>query len=358
MAATPTPAPCQVLGSCQARRRCTVAARDGSLRHLDESFRTITTFLSVDATLSAEQSCPLLSTGTLTSSGFEIGDILLQKQEELKNKTRPMATVVVSAYKGVIESVLAKLKELMTGDKCTNLIAGVSSKDIHFLRDELPAINALLKKLEDADELDLQAKNWRNQAREMAYDIEDCIDEFSNNVESVDAKASFLEKASHFLKTCRAHLETAWQIKELKCRLKEINGRRKRYKVEDCISNTTSVIVDPRISAFYKEAANLVGIDSPKRELAKMVMDEGKHLKVMSIVGFGGLGKTTLASQVYREVGGQFNCNKAFVSVSQKPDMVRLLTSVLLQLKQHPPSHACGVQDLINILREYLLDKR
>ncbi|TVU43780.1 hypothetical protein EJB05_10273 [Eragrostis curvula] len=269
-----------------------------------------------------------------------------------------MATVVVSAYKGVIESVLAKLKELMTGDKCTHLIAGVSSKDIHFLRDELPAINALLKKLEDADELDLQAKNWRNQAREMAYDIEDCIDEFSNNVESVDAKASFLEKASHFLKTCRAHLETAWQIKELKSRLKEINERRKRYKVEDCISNTTSVIVDPRISAFYKEAANLVGIDSPKRELAKMVMDEGKHLKVMSIVGFGGLGKTTLASQVYREVGGQFNCNKAFVSVSQKPDMVRLLTSVLLQLKQHPPSHACGVQDLINILREYLLDKR
>ncbi|TVU43792.1 hypothetical protein EJB05_10286 [Eragrostis curvula] len=348
MAATPTPAPCpspRLVSSTEEVHR-------GRARWIPSSSGRVIQFgaqfalngeTAEEATLSAEQSCPLLSTGTLTSSGFKIGDILLEKQEELKNKTRPMVTVVVSAYKGVIESVLAKLKELMTGDKCTNLIAGVY---------------ALLKKLEDADELDLQAKNWRNQAREMAYDIEDCIDEFSNNVESVDAKASFLEKASHFLKTCRAHLETAWQIKELKCRLKEINERRKRYKVEDCISNTTSVIVDPRISAFYKEAANLVGIDSPKRELAKMVMDEGKHLKVMSIVGFGGLGKTTLASQVYREVGGQFNCNKAFVSVSQKPDMVRLLTSVLLQLKQHPPSHACGVQDLINILREYLLDKR
>ncbi|TVT99204.1 hypothetical protein EJB05_55445, partial [Eragrostis curvula] len=280
------------------------------------------------------------------------------RSKNRKHTVTAMATVVVSAYKGVIESVLAKLKDLMTGDKCTNLIAGVSSKDILFLRDELPAINALLKKLEDADELDPQAKNWRNQAREIAYDIEDCIDDFSNNVECVDAKASFLDKASHFLKTCRAHLEAAWQIKELKSRLKEINERRKRYKVEDCISNTNSAIVDPRISAFYKEAANLVGLDSPKRELTKMVLDEGKYLKVMSIVGFGGLGKTTLASQVYREVGGQFNCHKAFVSVSQKPDMVRLLTSVLLQLKQHPPSHACGVQDLINILREYLLDKR
>ncbi|XP_062225250.1 disease resistance protein RGA5 [Phragmites australis] len=267
-----------------------------------------------------------------------------------------MAAIVVSAYKGVIDSVLSKLKELMTGDKCTNVI-GMSSMDILFLKDELPAMNALLEKLEDADELDPQVKNWRNQVREMTYDIEDCIDDFSNNVASVDAKAGFLDKASHFLKTCRAHLEAAWQIKELKTRLLEINERCKRYKVEDYISSTSSVIVDPRISAFYKEAASLVGIDNPKRDLTKLVMDEEKQLKVLSIVGFGGLGKTTLASQVYREVGGQFNC-KAFVSVSQKPDMVRLLTSVLLQLKQHPPSHACVVQDLINNLREYLQDKR
>lgn len=263
--------------------------------------------------------------------------------------------MVVSAYKGVIDSVLAKLRELMGGDMCANLI-GVSSRDILFLRDELPAMSALLEKLDDAEELDSETKNWRNQVREMTYDIEDCIDDFSNNITSVDAKTGFLYKASQFLKTCRAHLEAAWQIKELKTRLQEINERRKRYKVGHYISNTTSVTVDPRISAFYKETAGLVGIDSPKRELTKLVMDEETQLKVMSIVGFGGLGKTTLASQVYREVGVQFNC-KAFVSVSQKPDMVRLLTSLLLQLKQHP-SHACGVQELIDNLREYLMDKR
>lgn len=268
-----------------------------------------------------------------------------------------MSTIAVSAYKGVIGSVLAKLRELMTGDICCATFVGVSRREILFLRDELTAMNALLEKLDDAEELDLEAKHWRNQVREMAYDIEDCIDDFTSNVESIDATAGFLDKACHFLKTCRAHLEAAWQINDLKTRLQEINERRKRYRVSDSISSTASpVIVDPRISAFYREAASLVGIDSPKRELTGMLMGEEKQLKVMSIVGFGGLGKTTLASQVYREVGGQFHC-KVFVSVSQKPDMVRLLTSVLLQLKQHP-SHACGVQDLINSLRKYLLDKR
>jgi hypothetical protein len=267
-----------------------------------------------------------------------------------------MSAMVVSSYKGVIDSAVAKLKELMTGDMCANLI-GVSSRDILFLRDELLAMNALLEKLDDAEELDPEAKNWRHQVREMAYDIEDCIDDFSNNTAGVGAKAGFLDKASYFLKTCRAYLEAASQIKELRTRLQEINERRKRYKVGHYTSSsTTSVMVDPRISAFYKEATSLVGIESPKRELTKLVVDEEKQLKVMSIVGFGGLGKTTLATQVYREVGGQFNC-KAFVSVSQKPDMVRLLTSMLLQLKQHP-SQACEVQDLINNLREYLMDKR
>ncbi|WVZ95548.1 hypothetical protein U9M48_041297 [Paspalum notatum var. saurae] len=42
-----------------------------------------------------------------------------------------------SAYKGVIESVLAKLKDLTAGDMCSSFI-GVSSGDVLFLRDELP----------------------------------------------------------------------------------------------------------------------------------------------------------------------------------------------------------------------------
>ncbi|WVZ95546.1 hypothetical protein U9M48_041297 [Paspalum notatum var. saurae] len=253
----------------------------------------------------------------------------------------------------------------------------------------MSAMNALLHKLDDADELDPEARNWRNQVRDMAYDIEDCIDDFTNNVvvdsgatNSKAAMGGFLDRAfsslpcrrrwslfdarvylrmsvaAHFRPpiSCRAHLEAAWQIKELRTRLQEINERHKRYKVDRCCARATaSVVVDPCISAFYKEAASLVGIDGPKRELTKLVMDEEERLKVMSIVGFGGLGKTTLASQVYRQVGGQFSC-KAFVSVFQKPDMARLLTSVLFQLKQHP-FDACGVQDLINTLWEYLQDK-
>ncbi|KAL6658721.1 hypothetical protein ACP70R_002761 [Stipagrostis hirtigluma subsp. patula] len=277
------------------------------------------------------------------------------KEQLHRRSRRGMAGTVVSIYKGVMDSVLAKLN-ISVVDSCTSLV-GVST-DVQFLRDELPAMSAFLEKLDDTDGLDPQIKIIRNQAREMSYDIEDCIDEFMNNMESIDAKVGFIDKVSHFLKTLRTRLETAWQIKELKNRLNELGERHKRYKLDDCISSTNSMAIDPRLSAFYNEAADLVGIDGPKKEVTTWVKDEVQQLKVISIVGFGGLGKTTLANEIYREVGGQMNC-KAFVSVSQNPDMTRLLHKVLSQLGLHRPlSHDCEVKDLIDSIRDYLSDKR
>jgi predicted ATPase len=117
------------------------------------------------------------------------------------------------------------------------------------------------------------------------------------------------------------------------------------------------VVVDPRLSALYKDSTTLVGIDTQKDELVKWVEDDEKQLMVMTIVGFGGLGKTTLANVVYHEVKGQFN-SRAFVLVSQKPGVPMLLLSLCSKLGVSPSSHACEVHDLIDTLREYLRDKR
>jgi ABC-type glutathione transport system ATPase component len=107
------------------------------------------------------------------------------------------------------------------------------------------------------------------------------------------------------------------EFEEIKTQVMEASERRKRYMLDQCISNTTHVVVDPRVSALYKESSSLVGIDAQKVQLVNWAMDEGKRLKFMAIVGLGGLGKTTLANEVYREVGGKFDC-KAFIFVSQQ----------------------------------------
>uniref|UniRef100_A0A0E0R6R9 Uncharacterized protein n=1 Tax=Oryza rufipogon TaxID=4529 RepID=A0A0E0R6R9_ORYRU len=75
---------------------------------------------------------------------------------------------------------------------------------------------------------------------------------------------------------------------------------------------------------------------------------------MVSIAGFGGLGKTTLAKQVYQKIKWQFDC-AAFVFVSQMPDMKRILLDLLSGLG------ASGNRDderqLIDKIREFLHDK-
>lgn len=83
-------------------------------------------------------------------------------------------------------------------------------------------------------------------------------------------------------------------------------------------------------------------------------MDE---LKVVSIVGYGGLGKTTLAKQVYEKLGCNYKC-RAFVSISRSPDMTKILCSILSQLRNQNCAHVWDSQLIIDQIKNFLKDKR
>ncbi|XP_044418745.1 disease resistance protein RGA5 [Triticum aestivum] len=261
----------------------------------------------------------------------------------------------VSATMGVMNPLLGKLATLM-GDEYRKL-KGVR-KQASFLMRELGAMKAALEKLEVMEVLDPLAKNWRDHVREMSYDMENCIDDFMRQFGGADAKAGLIKKTAQRLKTLRERHRIAEQMEELKALALEANERRMRYKIDNCVDSSSGVVpVDPPISAIYKEAAGLVGIDGPREELVSWLIDTEKQLKVVSVVGFGGLGKTTLAKQVYNKIGGQFE-RKAFVSVSQRPDMTSLLCGLQLKLGMEESSHIREVQDIIDRLREHLTHKR
>ncbi|VAI62974.1 unnamed protein product [Triticum turgidum subsp. durum] len=143
----------------------------------------------------------------------------------------------------------------------------------------------------------------------------------------------FFHKTARQLKTLGSRRGIASQIDDLKIRLKEVKELKSSYKLDDITFEHSAV--DPRLSALFVEEAHLVGIDGPRDDLASwMLEDESsstKQRKVLSIVGFGGLGKTTLAKEVYRKIKGHFHC-QAFVSVSQKPNVKKIMKDLICQL--------------------------
>uniref|UniRef100_A0ACD5Z7N7 Uncharacterized protein n=1 Tax=Avena sativa TaxID=4498 RepID=A0ACD5Z7N7_AVESA len=259
---------------------------------------------------------------------------------------------MVSASTGVMNSLLGKLATLMGEEfaKLKNL-----RKEVKFIRDELGSMNDTLEMLGDVDELDPQTKSWRDTLREMSYDIEDIIDDFMQHVGEKIKYRWFARKTARLLKSLRSRYQIANRIKEIKALVLETSARRHRYKFDIPLSSYVSV--DPRLATLYENAANLVGIEGPTNELVNWVNDEERQLKVVSIVGFGGLGKPTLANEVYRSLKGDFDCG-AFVPVSQKPDIAKLIHSLLSELGSEPSFHGCELNVLLNTLRKYLQHKR
>ncbi|XP_051195555.1 disease resistance protein RGA5-like [Lolium perenne] len=264
-----------------------------------------------------------------------------------------MATrIMVSASTGAMNALLGKLGTLMGEEfsKLKNL-----RKEVKFISDELGSMKGTLEMLGDVDNLDPQTERWRDTLREMSYDIEDIIDDFMHHIGEKSKNRWFARKIARLLKEFRARYRIASRIKEIKALVLETSARRQRYKFD--IPSSSDVSIDPRLATLYENAANLVGVQAPMHEIISWVNDKEKQLKVASVVGFGGLGKTTLVNEVYRSLKGDFDC-RAFVSVSQKPDITKLIHSLLSELRSETSSQICEFSVLLNTLREYLRHKR
>lgn len=94
---------------------------------------------------------------------------------------------------------------------------------------------------------------------------------------------------------------------------------------------------DPdRLASLFIEEDELVGFEKPRDEIVGWLVDgEVIDRSVISVVGMGGLGKTTLAKNVFDnpQVKGHFDC-RAFLVVSQSYNVEALLRNMMMQFSE------------------------
>lgn len=127
---------------------------------------------------------------------------------------------------------------------------------------------------------------------------------------------------------------------------------------------------DPRLQAMYKENKDLIGIDKSREDVISMLSPShlgddrsNEKMKIVSVLGAGGLGKTTIAKAVYDKLKEEpsFSC-RAFVSIGRNPNLKKVLWDILIELakKKYMDWRYNELDDkhLINEIRDFLIAKR
>ncbi|XP_066317151.1 disease resistance protein RGA5-like [Miscanthus floridulus] len=229
--------------------------------------------------------------------------------------------------------------------------------------DELRSMHTalLLKAGEPWDQPDEQIKIWAREIREASYDFEDVIDTLLMHIrDSTPSNPSRLlcdMMSKPFIKAKAIH-QIAVAISDIESRIQDLHKRHYRYKFEAVVDRVT---IDPRLVAMFKGTTELIGIDQSRDEIISMLMSDDKRiLNQISIVGIGGLGKTTLAKVTYDKLKGYYDC-AAFVSVGQNPDLVKLFKDIFVQLGMYQKVgkyNKLNEFELIVKIREYLSERR
>ncbi|XP_058107102.1 putative disease resistance protein RGA3 isoform X3 [Magnolia sinica] len=229
------------------------------------------------------------------------------------------------------------------------LLEGVTN-EIKKLSSTFTSIQAVLKDAETRRLKDDEVKNWLERLKDVAYDVDDILDEWmtetlKSQAPDEDSRSCFSKKkVRSFLSSvnCFNHVvlrhKIGSAITEVRGRLDDIEKDKNQLRLrvdsgERVDSEVRRGEIRERETGSLPNRLSIVGREDEKNKILEFLLGESsgeveKVYAVISIVGMGGLGKTTLAQLAYNdeEVKKHFD-TRMWVCVSEDFDVKRITKS-------------------------------
>ncbi|XP_031260885.1 putative disease resistance protein RGA3 [Pistacia vera] len=265
-----------------------------------------------------------------------------------------MADAIVSAVLGQLRSIIGQQIQ-----QEVKLVVGVD-KEVEKLKSNLEDIEDVLVDAEERQVKEKTVRLWLDRLKHAAYDIEDVLDKWNyamlkRQIEGVEyvpkKKVCFFFPSSCFsfkqvsLRQVVLRHYIAMKIKEVTENLDDIAKQKNTYNFNVIRSVEKSERVQ---STSIVDVSEICGLVVDKSILVRKLCDSSEqHLPIISIVGMGGIGKTTLTQFAYNdnEVINSFDC-RMWVCVSEPFDEYRIAKAVIEALKDS----ASGLRELNSLL--------
>ena len=217
-------------------------------------------------------------------------------------------------------------------------------------------------------------KVWVEKLRTAAFEVEDVIDEYTHLMAQIQHPhkhrfIGFLRRSACLVIKLKPRHDIASKIQDIKQKIKDINQKGATYSFNSTLQQgytssgqSNNVWYDPRKDSCFLKETEVVGIKSARDELIGMMKGGPPKRTVISVVGMGGIGKTTLAHQVYVRMKESFDCH-AWIEVSQsyeKVELLQLLMKKFCEERQESIPEGIDSMDETTItkkIRDYLQGK-
>ncbi|RWR75240.1 putative disease resistance protein [Cinnamomum micranthum f. kanehirae] len=267
------------------------------------------------------------------------------------------------ATEAVVSFVVERLGNLLIEE--AQLLRGVHD-EVRLIERELRRMQCFLKDADEKQKGDARVRNLVAEIRVVSYDADDIIDTF---ILSEAAKIARWRRgvlvgclSLQQISELKTRYKVGKEIRQIKLKIAEISNCLVNYGIKDI--NDQAGGQDARLggrrrlNAMFEEK-DVVGFEEDMTKLKERLIKGESRRSVISLVGMGGTGKTTLAKKIYHDVRNDFDCN-AFIYLSQqyaiKDVLIRIIECTMsLPRKQ---IEKLNEEDLGEKLSAYLSGKR